>query len=151
MKKHLTMIIILIILIMSVAHGGVSNKFFTDKETISIVAAAKTTSGTVRLNNVRNFSGVSGTIIVPVSAYSETGFHGADTLELILKSSLGDLSYTLDSILSPLLPCTLFVSNFTDSLFLENLYIEFRWSDSIAVVADSTAFTTILTTLKLTE
>lgn len=148
MKK---VVVVIVILILTNVCEAVNNKLFTDRETISIVAAAKTTSGTVYLKSVKNYSAVSGTIIVPISTYSGTGFHVADTLELILKSSHGALSYTLDSVLSPLLPCTLFVNNHVDSLFLEKLYIEFRWSDSIAVVADSTARTTIITALKLIE
>ena len=132
-----------ILLAMSAVAYAVVGVKQSSTATLSIMPAGKTVTDTIPLYSGLNLQGVRGQVIVGVSSYTTGGFGGADTARVAMKSQMGDLVYTLDSGMCSALPCTLYFNAPTDSVFLQDLFLDIDWMDSIAVGAGDTATSTV--------
>jgi len=144
--KRLLVVCVAVAVVASLAWAA---RIVQQTETVQMTAGSRHASGTVYLGQAVTVTGVAGEIVFNQSNYTSGGFGAVDTAVLVLYSTMGGVRYTLDSGLFTPLPGTLVVNNYTDSLFLGDVRLDWDWGDSALVPTGSTAVNTMSILLKM--
>lgn len=116
------------------AHAG---ELYQGREAITVdsdtLSAVSTSSGKFRIGRCVDFHALKGYIILGAASTTDSGVGTQDTCIIALRSTLGQRSYTIDTVRGAI-PCTLNIAKaLNDTLLAEDLEINYSTTDSISV------------------
>lgn len=148
MKRELFLVAVLcIVLCVGVFAGGTLK--ISGSQTITIAVADSTVWDTVWLYSQMDLDGIIGLVWLDSCITCTTGWGVKDTAIVMVKSEMDGLVYLLDSVKCTSVPCTLEVNALEDSLFLENVFTEVYWADTVKVPFDTVCNGSINWVLKI--